>query len=507
MNKENSHIYIVILILFVFISRFALFLDYNVFLSDDDAGFALAAHDYNILESRPHLPGYFVLIKTISAVDSITNDTFTSMKLLVILFSVLSALVIFKLFEFHFNGKNSFWLSILLFSNPLIWFYQCTPESYIYDLFFSSLIALLYFKRSSYFYFLPLISLMGGIRMSSAFFLIPLYFYITYIYAKEGRLSTKTMAIANGLGLVITALWLLPLLQTVGGFAAYFKLYDTHNPMPAIGPLKNVVGFVSYAITIFIPFYPLLISLVRKKNVKWLNVDKSSVFHLFWIIPALLFFMFGHYSKGYVYLIYPALIIVYGIIYHKNILNLKLLYITIVLQMGFFLLYPYTDVNPDTFFRRSVREASITEVFWNRLNNGYLHTSSRLQNRDEYNISLDKCVKFLSNNYDEFIIFDGKSSLMTINSEVYRFPDITFVTQKNFFRADEYILQKGLKLEFKYGLQELYKEVFILCDIDLVIYYQGLTELVYRNEIHALIKVIPGKEKEFKEFYEDLYTK
>lgn len=507
MNKENSHIYIVILILFIFITRFGFFLDHNVFLSDDDAGFALAAQDYNIEESRPHLPGYFVLIKAISLVDIVTNDTFVSMKLLVILFSMLSALIIFKLFEFHFNEKNSFWLSILLFSNPLLWFYQCTPESYIYDLFFASLVALLFFKRSSYIYFLTLISIMGGIRMSSAFFLIPLYLYITFIYAREGRLSTKILAIANGLGLVFTALWLIPLLQTVGGFAEYLKLYKTHNPMPAIGLLKNIVGFVSYAITIFIPFYPLLIGLLKKKNVKWIKLDKPIIFHLFWLVPSMLFFMFGHYSKGYVYLIFPAMIIVYGVIYFNNFKSLKLLYFTIAAQILFFIFYPYTNVETDTFFRREARAVSLPEVFWNRLNNGYLHTRSRLYNRDDYNKSLDDCVRYIENKYDDFTIFDGKSSLMTINSESYRFQKNTFVTQKNFDREDEYIMQKGFTLEYKYGLESLYSNVFIFCDKRMIKYYKEYVDVVYQNNIHALIKVKVGKEKEFKEYYEDLYAK
>ena len=100
MNKEIRYFYPVLIIIVVFFTRFAFFLDYNVFLSDDDAGFALAAQDYNIEESRPHLPGYYVLVKTIAFVNIVTKDSFISMKLLVLAFSSLSALIIFKLFLF-----------------------------------------------------------------------------------------------------------------------------------------------------------------------------------------------------------------------------------------------------------------------------------------------------------------------------------------------------------------------------------------------------------------------
>lgn len=507
MNKEIRYFYPVLVIIIIFITRFAFFLDYNVFLSDDDAGFALAAQDYNIEESRPHLPGYYVLVKTIAFVNIVTKDSFISMKVLVLLFSSLSALIIFKLFLFHFNEEKSFWLVILLFSNPLIWFYQCTPESYVYDLFFSSLIALLYYKRSTYFYFLPLISVMGGIRMSSAFFLIPLYFYITYIYAKEKRLTTKLLAMANILGFVVTAIWLIPMLSSVGGFAAYLKLYETNSPMPPIGPVKNMAGFVAYAITFLLPIFALFIYLGIKRKFAKIQLNKGIVFNLFWIVPALLFFIFGHYSKGYVYLNYASIILMFGIIYFLNIKSFRLLYLIIVIQTAFFLFYPYHSIDPNTNFRRDARSTSLVEVFWNRLNSGYLHSMSRLDHYDEVNASFDECINYLKYHYSSFVLFDGKSSEMTINTESYKYPALTFVTQKNFDREDEYIEQHGLSLKYKYGLVDLYRNSFIFCDNRMLSYYKDMTDVIYQNEKHAIVKVKAGKEEEFKDYYKNLYAK
>lgn len=507
MNKEIPYFYPVLVIIIVFITRFAFFLDYNVFLSDDDAGFALAAQDYNIEESRPHLPGYYVLVKTIAFVNIVTKDSFITMKVLVLTFATLSALIIFKLFLFYFNEGKSFWLVILLFSNPLIWFYQCTPESYVYDLFFSSLIALLFFKRSTYFYFLPLISIMGGIRMSSAFFLIPLYFYITYVYAKEGRLSSKVLALANLFGLIVTAFWLLPLLNSVGGFAAYLKLYDTHSPMPPIGPVKNIAGFVAYAITFLIPIFGLFTFLGVKRRFEKIKLNKGIVFNLFWILPALLFFVFGHYSKGYVYLNYTSIIIIFGIIYFLNVKGFKLLYIIILIQTAFFLFYPYDNIDPNTNFRRDARTTSLVEVYWDRLNSGYLHSLSRLNHYNGVNSSFEDCIRYLNNHKTNYILFDGKSSEMTINSESYKYPGLTFVTQKNFDREEEYIEQRGLSLKYKYGLTELYKKSYILCDNRMLSYYKQLTDIIFQNEKHAIVKVKIGKEEEFKAYYKNLYAK
>lgn len=505
MQNEKTKIYFISIILFVIVSRSITFLDTDVFLSDDDAGFALAAYDYNIKESRPHLPGYFLLIKTISVVNVLTGSSFITMKLLVILLSVLSAIIIFKLFQYHFNGKNSFLYTLIIFTNPLVWFYQSTPESYVYDLFFASIIALIYYKRHTYYLYLPIISIMGGIRMSSAFFLIPLYIFITYMYWRERRVDIINILFANLIGIIVTAIWVTPLLNSVGGLSQYLKLYSTHNPMPAIGVIKNIVGFLSYSISFGIPF--LIISLYQlfKRKKLALNSKSNIYFLMIWIIPGLFFFIFGHYSKGYILLIYPALVILIGLWLDRK--SEKLLIIIIAVQSLFFLIYPYSKVELDSLFRRDARQVSLQKVAWNRLNNGYLHTYSRISNRNELFESFDSCVSYLKNNYSNFTIFDGKTSLLTINSQVYRYPEIEFVTQKNFFREDEYILQKGTTLKYRYGLEELYSKVYILCDVRMIEKYSDLIEVEYETNIHALIKVKTGKEKEFKEFYENLYSK
>jgi hypothetical protein len=108
---------------------------------------------------------------------------------------------------------------------------------------------------------------------------------------------------------------------------------------------------------------------------------------------------------------------------------------------------------------------------------------------------------------DEYIIFDGKTSLLTINSQVYRYPEVEFVTQKNFFRNDEYIYQKGTLLEYRYGLEELYKKVYILCDVRMLENYVELVDLVYKSDMHAIVIVKQGKEKDFRKYYESLYSK
>ncbi|MER3329876.1 MAG: hypothetical protein RIF34_09895, partial [Candidatus Kapaibacterium sp.] len=105
------------------------------------------------------------------------------------------------------------------------------------------------------------------------------------------------------------------------------------------------------------------------------------------------------------------------------------------------------------------------------------------------------------------VIFDGKSSEMTINNESYKYPGLTFVTQKNFDREDEYIEQHGLSLKYKYGLADLYRKSYILCDNRMLSYYKDLTDVIYQNRKHAIVKVKAGQVEEFKDYYKNLYAK
>lgn len=114
--------------------------------------------------------------------------------------------------------------------------------------------------------------------MSSAFFIIPLFLFITYTYWRERRVDNINILLANLLGLVVTALWVIPLLNSVGGVSEYLRLYDTHNPMPAIGIVKNIVGFSSYALSFGIPFFIIgIYQLLTRKNK--FNVEVQFIFH------------------------------------------------------------------------------------------------------------------------------------------------------------------------------------------------------------------------------------
>jgi hypothetical protein len=275
--------------------------------------------------------------------------------------------------------------------------------------------------------------------------------------------------------------------------------------MPAIGMVKNIVGFLSYSVSFGIPFLIIGLYQLFKRKKLVLSSRNNIYFLMIWIIPGIFFFIFGHYSKGYILLIYPALIILIGLWLDSK--SEKILITVIAIQSLFFLFYPYTEVELDSLFRREVRQVPLQKVAWNRLNNGYLHAYSRISNRNELFESFDSCVSYLKNNDSNFTIFDGKTSLLSINSEVYRYPEIEFVTQKNFFREDEYIYQNGTSLEYRYGLEELYSKVYILSDVRMIEKYSDLIDVEYETNIHALIKVKTGKEKEFKEFYENLYSK
>ena len=151
MNKRNF--YKIYLILFTFLSSYLFFIEYNIFLSDDDAGFALASFDFDLFSIRPHLPGYFLYVCLIKLLNLITFDSFLSMKVIIIFCSVLTSLALFELFNCFFKYTSSFLITLIIITNPITWLFRVVPESYLFDLLFASLIFLLFIKKKNFIYF------------------------------------------------------------------------------------------------------------------------------------------------------------------------------------------------------------------------------------------------------------------------------------------------------------------------------------------------------------------
>lgn len=503
MNKRNF--YKIYLILFTFLSSYLFFIEYNVFLTDDDAGFALASIDFDLFSIRPHLPGYFLYVYLIKLLNLITFDSFLSMKIIIISCSVLTSLVLFELFNCFFKNTSSFFITFIIITNPITWLFRVVPESYLFDLLFSSLIFLLFIKKKNFIYFPILIVLLGGIRMSSAFFLFPFYIYICFYYIKKISLF-KHVLISNLFGLILFLSWFIPLINSAGGLVEYINLYSSSNPMPKIGTIKNIAAFLFNGITFLFPFlFMTLIVIYYKYSSKLDNQIVMKI--LIWIIPGLLFFIFGHYSKGYINLIYPGFFLLFFLKF-KEVLNKQyILSFLIIIQSLFFLFYPQTPVNIDTYFARQARKSSLLDVTIDRLNDKYLYSRDRIGFQNRLYKSMDKCFEYIESNNLDATIFDCKTSDLTINNLVFRYWGSGFVTEK-LFNINQYIYQN--KLIYK-KVNRLNEDIGSFIFISRKDYRQkflnDITCSFFETDFHCLYFVIAGYEDEFLKRYEYYFAK
>ena len=193
----------------------------------DSLRFALAIIDYNILELRPHFPGYPIFCFFSKIIYFFTNS-------IPITFSIIGGLSIFIIIKYSVGiweilfKERSIFFQFLIFFNPFLWLMS---NRYMSDLLgLAILIASVYYalltlnsnkQRYSYIFF-SLIGVLLGIRISFSPFLIPFIIFITY----------KSRVIDFFKNFIIMALtillWLIPLFL-ITGFDNFIKVSMKHT--------------------------------------------------------------------------------------------------------------------------------------------------------------------------------------------------------------------------------------------------------------------------------------
>tara|TARA_Y100001970_G_scaffold292059_1_gene431729 strand:+ start:615 stop:1970 length:1356 start_codon:yes stop_codon:yes gene_type:complete len=177
--------------------------------------FALSLFDYNILELRPHFPGYPIFCffaKIIYLIIGSVQLTFSIIGGISIFIIIFYSNLIFEMII----SKKSYYLSSLLFINPLLW---NLSNRYMSDLFGLSLLMMVtyYFllyvnSRNERHLFIALfiLGLLAGVRISFLPFFIPLFFFVSF-------LSSKKLFFISSLFLLLgTMIWMIPLILITG---------------------------------------------------------------------------------------------------------------------------------------------------------------------------------------------------------------------------------------------------------------------------------------------------
>tara|TARA_B100001287_G_scaffold271925_1_gene272896 strand:- start:8419 stop:9858 length:1440 start_codon:yes stop_codon:yes gene_type:complete len=201
-------------ILLLFICIFSRYITTIFYFEDiDSLRFALSASDYNILESRPHFPGYPVYCFILQIVYCLINSV-------AIAFSFIGGVSIFiiiffinKIIGLFVNeGKVFNFLIVIILFNPFMWL---MGNRYMPDIFgLSLLISASYFfikilkfnKNKDYVLLGILLALECGVRISFMPFFLP----VLILFFKKGILLTFLSFS------LVFLLWLFPLIHITG---------------------------------------------------------------------------------------------------------------------------------------------------------------------------------------------------------------------------------------------------------------------------------------------------
>ena len=177
--------------------------------------FALSLFDYNILERRPHFPGYPVfcfITKFIHQLIGSVQYTFSIVgaiaTFIVLVYSSLTFSIV--------SNKNIYLLPVLLFISPLLWIMS---NRYMSDLLGLSLLMVVVYYLLSYsisnsarqiFMAFFVLGTLAGVRISFLPFFIPLTFFV--LAKSSFKIASKSI-LSFVLGVLI---WIIPLIIITG---------------------------------------------------------------------------------------------------------------------------------------------------------------------------------------------------------------------------------------------------------------------------------------------------
>ena len=380
----------------------------------DSVNYSLAFENYNILQQQPHPPGYLLYVALGKAFNYIFNDPNTSMIFLSVLFSVLSVILVYFMAKGIFSRKVGIISALLLIFNPFIWFYGEIASIYIFEAFFSILIAYSSYKLfkgdEKFIYISALVlGLSGGFRTDILEFMLPLWIFCIW----SARIHyTK---IVKGLLTFIVAilLWLLPAIILTGGLEKYIHIlgYTSQSASytsiifgASIGQQILNTGVCIIWSLVGLTLMGLLITALfltyhrgnLKSKVSFYLKKPLTIFFLLWVIPSFLFYLLIYIVKpGYLLTVLPAVMIIlsYIIISISSDVHFKFPKISTKQVLGFILLiyvvsntvyfvYPY-NLHNGQIWETPTDKMETNQEIWFGIDVGLLYDNAKINANDE----------------------------------------------------------------------------------------------------------------------------
>lgn len=276
----------------------------------DSVQFAMAMEKYDVALHHPHPPGYFLYVMLAKVINGFVHDANASYVAMSLLFSGLTVVVIYYLGTALFDEEVGRWAAVLGLTSPLLWFYGEVALTYIVEAFFSASIALLCWRISKgehrlIWWSAIILGISGGIRQNTPVFLLLLWLF------SLRHIQLKRVVLALTVFVLVSFAWFVPMVVMTGGLERYSgalgALWVTQNAPGTVfesgieyrGKFLSAVGrFAFYGVGVGLFFLLLHLYSVIRKGLWRSFFEEKWLFFIFWIVPALLFYIFIHIHPG-----------------------------------------------------------------------------------------------------------------------------------------------------------------------------------------------------------------
>lgn len=294
-----------------------------------DAGnFVLALDSFDPLRHQPHLPAVFWWLISLGRWirPLLGGDGVAALELVNAAIAAV-ALPCGLLLGYRLGGwRTAWWLVVLLFSAPVLWFYASQPLSYGAEL--GWVVALGWcawcVSEGEAWALAPLALLMataGGIRPNTPIFLLPLVLFCCLRGWRRG-IGAARLAAAVALGAGVLVLWGHAFLQEAGGLGRFWPLLrswqNAHNDQAAGGSLANAWLLLrTVALSAPLGLALALVGAARPGRQALLPAGDDAAlrrwrgwFLLLWIAPAAAYFLLVHFTRmGHATTLLPAVLL------------------------------------------------------------------------------------------------------------------------------------------------------------------------------------------------------
>lgn len=299
----------------------------------DSVQFALSLDRFDVRLHQPHPPGYLLYSFTLRFWNSFIDDPNLAMiSLNVIAVLATCGLIALMVLEFcrDMPQEKRYLLAggaaAIFASTPISFLYSCVAEIYPIEGFFTALVTylvVLSWRRPRFLLWASVaMAIAGGFRPTTEFFLFP--FYAAGFFAKDRRTIFQSLLLWFGLN----AVWFGILIYLTGGLSAYLNILQKQTEVSLADTEFTEQTARSLMAIRTVPFrliqacsIPLLLALVIRF---WkIRPSRKELLLLLITLPALLFFLFVHYSKeGYLFLPYVPLLVFLVVQFGKLYKNL-----------------------------------------------------------------------------------------------------------------------------------------------------------------------------------------